>query len=107
MPENEKLPDGLLEAVRNYLDITWEDPEGDKKLSGIIIRGMNYLNDIAGGEMDYTAEEKPRELLLEYVRYVRSNALDEFQGNYTHELMSLRIKEEVKRYDKAESPDAQ
>jgi len=30
------LPAGLLEAVRNYLDITWEDTAGDLKLSGII-----------------------------------------------------------------------
>ena len=57
------LPDGLLEAVKNYLDITWDDPDGDNKLSGIIMRGMQYLNKVAGQELDYTAEDKPRELL--------------------------------------------
>ena len=46
------LPPGLLEAVKNYLDITWDDPEGDEKLSGIIARGMQYLNKVAGAELD-------------------------------------------------------
>lgn len=90
------LPDGLLEAVRNYLDITWDDPAGDEKLSGIIARGMKYLNKAAGAELDYATEDKPRELLMDYCRYVRSNALEEFQGNYLHELLSLQIETAVK-----------
>lgn len=92
------LPIGLLEAVKNYLDITWDDPAGDMKLSGIISRGMKYLNSVSGVELDYTVEDKPRELLLDYCRYVRSNALDEFQNNYLHELLSLQISQEVKDY---------
>ena len=102
------LPPGLLEAVKNYLDITWDDPEGDEKLSGIIARGMQYLNKVAGAELDYMAEDKPRELLFDYCRYVRSNALDEFQTNYLHELLSLQIEQEVKAYaekQESDSPD--
>lgn len=34
---------GLLPGVRNYLDITWDDPAGDRKLVGIILRGMDYI----------------------------------------------------------------
>jgi hypothetical protein len=86
----------LLAAAKNYLDITWDDPEGDRKLSGILGRGMKYLDGIAGRELDYSTEDKPRELLFDYARYVRSNALDEFQGNYLHELLALQISEEVK-----------
>jgi hypothetical protein len=101
------LPDGLLEAVKNSLDITWNDPDGDKKLSGIISRGMKYLDTAAGMELDYAVEDKPRELLMEYCRYARSNALDEFQGNYLHELLTLQIQAEVGAYDTEESTDAQ
>lgn len=93
------LPEGLLTAVRNYLGITWEDTAGDEKLSGIISRGMKYLNKVAGAELDYMVEDKPRELLFDYCRYVRSNALEQFQINYRHELLSLQISEEVKRYE--------
>lgn len=94
----ETLPDGLLDAVRNYLDITWSDDAGDEKLSGIIARGMKYLNSVAGGELDYMAEDKPRELLFDYCRYVRSNALDEYQANYLPELLTLQIHREVAAY---------
>lgn len=95
------LPEGLLEAVRNYLDITWIDDAGDIKLSGILSRGIKYIDSLAGAAMDYAAEDKPRELLFDYCRYVRSNALDEFMTNYIHELLSLQISEEVKAYVEA------
>lgn len=98
------LPEGLLDAVKNYLDITWVDCTGDEKLSGIIARGMKYLDNAAGAELDYTEEDKPRELLMDYCRYVRSNALDEFQTNYLPELLSLQIRQEVRDYA-TENPD--
>lgn len=93
------LPEGLLKAVKNYLDITWDDPDGDTKLSGIVLRGMRYLDKTAGAELDYTIEDKPRELLMDYCRYVRCNALDEFQRNYLHELLSLQIETAVNASD--------
>ncbi len=92
------LPTGLLEAVRNYLDITWTDDAGDVKLSGIIARGIKYIDATAGSTLDYTVEDKPRELLMDYCMYVRANALHEFQQHYLSELLSLQIAEEVKDY---------
>ena len=78
----------------------------DIKLLGIIARGMKYLNNIAGAELDYTVEEKPRELLFDYCRYVRSNALDEFQNNYLPELLTLQISQEVKDYAETEDSES-
>ncbi len=98
------LPQGLLEEVKNYLDITWTDYAGDEKLSGIIARGMKYIDGVAGATLDYMIEDKPRELLFDYCRYVRSNALNEFQINYIHELLSLQIRQEVADYE-TENPD--
>ena len=91
----------LLDDVRNYLDITYVDNAGDEKLSGIIDRGVKYINNIAGATLDYSTEDKPRELLFDYVRYVRSNALSDFQDNYMHELLSLQIGQEVKAYEES------
>ncbi|NTV91188.1 MAG: hypothetical protein HGA22_12645 [Clostridiales bacterium] len=93
------LPEGLLAAVRNYLDITWVDAAGDVKLSGIIARGIVYIDGIAGVSMDYTEEGKARELLFDYCRYVRSNALEDFQKNYLPELLTLQIIQEVETYE--------
>lgn len=88
----------LLKDTKNYLDITWDDEAGDKKISGIIERGQNYLDGIAGEKLDYSLEELPRALLFDYAMYARSNALDEFRVNYKSELLSLQISCEVKRY---------
>lgn len=93
------LPEGLLGAVKNYLDITWTDSAGDEKLSGIIARGIKYIDGVAGVVCDYTVEDKPRELLFDYCRYVRSNALNEFQNNYLHELLTLQMTQEVAAYE--------
>nr|WP_315021834.1 hypothetical protein [uncultured Aminipila sp.] len=96
----------LIKDVKDYLDITWElDEAGESKLAGIVIRGMHYLDGIAGEALDYSLEETQKALLLDYVRYVRSSALDEFQSNYKSELLSLQISREVKRYDTKENTD--
>lgn len=102
MAEN-TLPEGLLNELKIYLDITWNDDNTDKKLEGIIKRGMKYIDSVAGTELDYTVEDKPRELLFDYCRYVRSNALEQFQINYLHELLSLQISEGVKRFEENNS----
>ncbi len=97
------LPEGLLKDVRGYLDITWEDTATDDKLTGIIKRGMKYIDRIAGLECNYTEDDKPKELLLDYCRYARSNALELFQKNYSHEILSLQIDKEVEAYEAANS----
>lgn len=98
------LPEGLLEDIKTYLDITWADEPTDKKLTGIIERGIKYIDRIVGTTMNYSAEDKPKELLLDYCRYARSNALEMFQKNYLHELLSLQIDKEVEAYEAA-NPD--
>lgn len=86
------LPDGLLDAVKNYLDITWTTTDAENaKLTGILWRGMRYLDGVAGEALDYTEEDAPRGLLFDYARYARSNALDEYAVNYRHELLGLQI----------------
>jgi len=97
------VDDQLLTDVKNYLDITWEDDAGDKKITGILSRGMNFIDGIAGETLDYSLEELQRELLFDYARYARSNALDEFQINYRKELLSLQVAREVKRFDTEEN----
>lgn len=91
----------LLTDIKNYLDITWTDTNTDSKLTGIISRGMKYLDNVAGAELDYSIEDKPKELLLDYCRYVRSNALEQFQNNFKSELLTLQIQQEVKTYAEA------
>lgn len=85
------MPDTLLDAVKNYMDITWEDPESDKKLQGIIARGKVRLEDIAGAPLDFNIEDEPRGLLMDYCRYAMSNALEVFEKNFQSQLISLNL----------------
>ena len=43
----------LLDEVKNYLDITWQDQDTETKLTGIIERGKKYIDKISGKEQDY------------------------------------------------------
>ena len=90
----------LLPDVRNYLDITYEDTETDKKLTGIIERGVNYLQGIAGSStpVDFTVEGNARSLLFDYCLYARSNSLYMFEQNYKSSLVALRLAREVAEY---------
>jgi len=85
------LPNGLLDAAKNELDISWSDEATEKKLTGILERGIAYLDRHAGAAKDYTVEGDARALLFDYARYARAGALDEFEKNYLHELLSLQI----------------
>lgn len=96
----------LLSEAKNYLDITWEDEGTDRKLSGILRRGMAYLDEKAGANLDYSIEGQPKALLLDYARYARANALDEFQINYLHEILSLHMICRVKEAEASAETEA-
>lgn len=91
--------DPLLAGVRSYLRITWDDPAGDETLAGIIARGKAYLDDIAGAALDYVTEGNARQLLMDYCRYVRAHAFDQFPVNFRSELIALRLAEGVALYE--------
>ena len=94
----DKLPDGLLADVKNYLNITWDDEATDSKISSLIAAGAAYLDGKLGKEADYTADGLPRTLLLEFVRYARDSALDVFENNYTALILAMQNKKVVSRY---------
>lgn len=85
------LPEGLLAAAKTYLKITWQDDATDAEITGYINRGMARLQQIAGAPLDFTAEEQPQALLLDYCRYARSQALEVFEKNFQAELLDLHL----------------
>ena len=94
----ESLPAGLLNDVKNYLNITWDDQATDAKITGLIASGMVYLNAKYGAEADYTADGMPRTLLMEYVRYARDSALDVFENNYQALILGMQNERLVTSY---------
>lgn len=85
----------LLTDIKIYLHITWQDENTDNNLTGIIKRGMARLQEIAGGSLDFTAEDLPRSLLFDYCRYANSQALEMFEKNFQSELTALHINYQI------------
>ena len=88
----------LKEDIKNYLDITYSDDAIDNKLSGIIDRGISYLQRVAGASLDFCEENEARGLLFDYCRYARCNVLEDFETNFKSQLVSLRLCVEVENF---------
>lgn len=100
MTEAEK--DGtLLIELKNYLDITWDDGEGDKKIMGMAKRGMNAISGKIG-ECDFYGETQEKALLFDYVMYARAGEVPQFWTNYKAEIISLQISRKVDGYAETE-----
>lgn len=89
----------LLFDVKNYLDVTWEDLDLDEKLRDVLLRGMAYLDRIAGTGLEYRTGSLERGLLLDYVRYVRAGAAQDFGTDFSRELNGLNADMEVMRHE--------
>lgn len=95
----------LLAEAKNFLDITWDDPASDEKLTGQIRRGIDYITSKTGvGATDFEGEDadgRAQELLFNYLLYDRAGALDQFKKNYRPDIVGLRIRWEVENAAKS------
>lgn len=96
MDDKEKA--ALLDDVKNYLDITFSDKAYDRKLTGIIERGADYLSGIAGADLLFQKENRERQLLMDYCRYANANCIEDYERNFRSELLLLRIGKGVDDY---------
>lgn len=83
----------LIDTVKNYLDITWNDPGTNTKIEGLLARAQVKICAYAGDDTvsfaDGTAEQQ---LLLDLCRYIYNNASEDFEQNYRADLLMLRAK---------------
>ena len=84
----------MLEEIKDDLDITWSDE--DAKIQRIIDAGKNYLETLAGGTLDFTAEGLAKSLLKNYCRYSYNNASEYFEENFHQQIIRLQIIEGIK-----------
>lgn len=92
------VPTELLADVKNALNITWDDDATDNKIRGLIASASIYLDGKGGGCLDYEADGLPRMLLMEFVRYVRDEALDVFENNYIALILAMQNERAVTAY---------
>ena len=85
------VSEALFQEVKNCLDMTWELDEAEKqKIKGMIARGMAALEGKIG-RCDFENDTPEKSLVLDYVRYDRSEALSDFWQNYKSTIISLQI----------------
>lgn len=94
----DNVPAELLAAVKNHVDVTWEDEATDRKYRELISQGMVYLDGKYGAPAQYGWPGLPRTLLMEYVRYARDSALDVFENNYMSMILAMQHERRVSAY---------
>lgn len=91
----------MLQDVKDYLKITWDDE--DAALLSLIERGKGYLLKLTGA-LDFELEDLGKQLLLDYCRYARNNALEFFQQNFAQDILLLSLGKGIEEM-KAEDED--
>ena len=75
----------MLEDLKAYLNIAFEDETTNTVLEGVLKRGQKVLDEYAGAPQDYEEEGLARQLLFDYCRYARSHAAEVFAVNFRQE----------------------
>lgn len=89
--EKKKADGILLEDILNELDITFDDEATKKKIRDIMQQGKARLEELKGGTIDFAAEMTARTLLFSFCRYGRSNAIEQFEHDFSSQLTSFEL----------------
>lgn len=79
-----------LEDLKNELDITYNDPQTDRKLTGIMRRAESKIRKYTGIDEETELNPEEDELFINYCRYAFNNALEMFETNYQREINEAR-----------------
>lgn len=82
----------MLEEVKNYLAITWNDDITNENVQNSINEGIDYLSRIVGSPIDFVTDKTAKALLKDYCRYVRNYSLEYFETNFQKPLIRLQLK---------------
>ena len=83
----------LLEHILNQLHITLADETMQKKIKDIMQRGKARIEKIGGKQLDFAENQRARELLFSYCRYGRSNAIEQFEHDFSSQLTGFALDE--------------
>ncbi len=97
MTDNTKL----LEKVKKYLHVTWNDEDDD--LKELIEEAKQYLNEKTGTAIEYEKDLVALGLLKDYCRYTRNYSKEYFEQNFLNEIQNLQFKYAIN--EKTENSD--
>lgn len=89
----------MLEELKIYLNITWDDEDIDKKLKLLILESKEAINILMGIDVDYSKVEF-KELLFNRIRYAYNNSLEYFLENFRQDILLLQLKVGVQENEK-------
>lgn len=91
----------MLDKLKEELRITWNDE--DVSLQSLLKRGMKRINRLIGVDLNYEDEDLPQELLFNYCRYSRNNAMEFFLDNFAEDILFLQLQEAAKEKEVREN----
>lgn len=81
----------LLEDVLNEIDVTFDDKRTRKRIKEIMQQGKERLEQLKGAAIDFEKEKTARTLLFSFCRYGRSNAIEEFERDFSQQLTAFTL----------------
>ncbi len=83
----------LLAAVKNYIDVTWEDADTDSKIERVIENGCLRIKSLAADapDIDFESPGQAQSLLFEYCRLCRAGVPEKFEELFKPQLIGLRL----------------
>lgn len=83
----EEIRSEVLKDVKDKLYVSWS--ESDEQIKKIIIRACKYIQSKVSQKLSFEEDSEEYELMLERCRYDWNNALDEFETNYSSEILAF------------------
>ena len=94
--------DGLFDAVKRKLRVTYDDAETDARIRDEIIpsaiRDLTDLLGIDDDSFDFAEPGTENMLFLAWCYYEWNNAIDDFEANYAGQIARCREKWMVRQY---------
>lgn len=81
----------MLEDIKKYLNISWEDGLIDEKLKELINQSKTSIKALGGVEVDFDKDTIAKELLFNRVRYAYNNSLEYFEENFHSEILRWQL----------------
>lgn len=85
-------PQELIDDVKNYLGVTWDDARLEKQIED----ARSLIESYSGTTIDFFTNPPAYELLRAYVRYTRNHAEEWFEENFKSRLLNLQYQEAIK-----------
>lgn len=91
-----------IDVIKRELNITWEDEITDKEVQDAMTSAKAIIDDFAAESVDLDTDLVAAQLYKDAARYYFNKVGDEFEVRFQPQLIALRTRYQVKRYEEQE-----